>query len=75
MRNAKKNNFKLTLSALLLSCLLLISGCNAAELTTKVNAESVSESSSDIKSLAVDSSLKLEDIEEYNGKGGLCRYR
>lgn len=68
MRNAKKNNFKLTLSALLLSCLLLISGCSAAELTTKANAESVSESTSDIQSLAVDSSLKLEEIEEYNGK-------
>ncbi len=68
MRNAKKKSFKLGLSALLLSCLLLISGCNAAELTTKVNAESVSESATDIQSLAVDSSIKLDDIEEYNGK-------
>ncbi len=68
MRNVGKKSFKLIASAFLLSCLLLIGGCNTSELTTKVNAESVSESATDIKSLAVDSSIKLEDIEEYNGK-------
>ncbi len=68
MRKTGKNSFKLIFSTLLLSCLILIGGCSSAELSTKVNAESVSESTSDIQSLAVESTLELKDIEEYNGK-------
>ncbi len=64
-------SFRTLLPALVLSCVILISGCTGANIGTKANAESVSASSesvSDIASLAKESTLDLKNIDEFNGK-------